>query len=190
MIPKPPQRIRVEMPAEIAPHPVPETAFETTSDTTEPAEKQVSNKVHVSHPKRVAAEELKPDIVEDEQREVVVTGTISIPSDEELYKRQYYTIGEVADMFVANQSQIRFWENEFDILQPRKSKKGDRHFRPEDIKNLVLIHHLLRERRFTIEGAKEYLKRKQKRVTDTHQAIQQLEKIKGFLQEMKANLEA
>ena len=78
---------------------------------------------------------------------------IQIPPDEILFKKQYYSIGEVATMFGENQSLIRYWETEFDILQPKKNRKGDRFFRPVDVKNLVLIYDLLRRRKFTIEGA-------------------------------------
>lgn len=112
---------------------------------------------------------------------------INIPSDDELFKKQYYSIGEVARMFRENQSLIRYWETEFDILQPRKNRKGDRFFRPIDIKNLVLIYDLLRRRKFTIEGAKDYLKNNRK-AEEKFSMIQSLEKIKGFLLELKANL--
>jgi DNA-binding transcriptional MerR regulator len=112
---------------------------------------------------------------------------VKIPEDEILFKKQYYSIGEVAIMFRENQSLIRYWETEFDILQPRKNRKGDRFFRPVDIKNLVLIYDLLRRRKFTIEGAKDYLKRN-KRAEEKFAMIQSLEKIKGFLLELKANL--
>ncbi len=112
---------------------------------------------------------------------------INIPPDEILFQKQYYSIGEVATMFRENQSLIRYWETEFDILQPRKNRKGDRFFRPVDIKNLVLIYDLLRRRKFTIEGAKDYLK-KNKRAEEKFAMIQSLEKIKGFLLELKANL--
>ncbi len=112
---------------------------------------------------------------------------IQVPEDDILFKKQYYSIGEVAAMFRENQSLIRYWETEFDILEPKKNRKGDRFFRPVDIKNLVLIYDLLRRRKFTIEGAKEYLKNTGK--TDEKFAmIQSLEKIKGFLLELKANL--
>ncbi len=112
---------------------------------------------------------------------------IQVPEDEVLFKKQYYSIGEVAAMFRENQSLIRYWETEFDILQPRKNRKGDRFFRPVDIKNIVLIYDLLRRRKFTIEGAKEFLRNSGK--TDEKFAmIQSLEKIKGFLLELKANL--
>ena len=90
-------------------------------------------------------------------------------------------------MFRENQSLIRYWETEFDILQPRKNRKGDRFFRPVDIKNLVMIYDLLRRRKFTIEGAKDYLKGN-KRAEEKFAMIQSLQKIKGFLMELKANL--
>ena len=90
-------------------------------------------------------------------------------------------------MFRENQSLIRYWETEFDILQPRKNRKGDRFFRPVDIKNLVMIYDLLRRRKFTIEGAKDYLK-KNKKVEEKFAMIQSLEKIKAFLLELKASL--
>jgi len=112
---------------------------------------------------------------------------ISIPGDEELFKKQYYSIGEVATMFQENQSLIRYWETEFDILQPKKNRKGDRFFRPVDIKNLVMIYDLLRRRKFTIEGAKDYLK-KNKNAEEKFAMIQSLEKIKTFFLELKASL--
>ena len=112
---------------------------------------------------------------------------IQIPEDEILFQKQYYSIGEVAIMFRENQSLIRYWETEFDILQPRKNRKGDRFFRPVDVKNLVLIYDLLRRRKFTIEGAKDFLK-KYKKADENFVMIQSLERIKGFLLELKANL--
>lgn len=112
---------------------------------------------------------------------------IEIPADEILFQKQYYSIGEVATMFKENQSLIRYWETEFDILQPRKNRKGDRFFRPVDIKNLVLIYDLLRRRKFTIEGAKEYLKMN-KKAEEKFDMIQSLEKIKSFLLELKAGI--
>jgi DNA-binding transcriptional MerR regulator len=112
---------------------------------------------------------------------------VQVPPDEILFQKQYYPIGEVAAMFRENQSLIRYWETEFDILQPRKNRKGDRFFRPVDIKNLVMIYDLLRRRKFTIEGAKDYLK-KNKKAEEKFAMMQSLEKIKGFLLELKANL--
>ena len=112
---------------------------------------------------------------------------IHIPEDDILFQKQYYSIGEVAEMFRVNTSLIRTWENEFDIIEPRKNRKGDRHFRPVDIKNLVLIHHLIRQRKYTLEGAKDYIK-KNKTAAERFVMIQSLQKIKGFLLEIKANL--
>ncbi|MCC6288622.1 MAG: MerR family transcriptional regulator [Chitinophagaceae bacterium] len=113
---------------------------------------------------------------------------ISIPEDEVLFKKQYYSIGEVSVMFQLNASLLRYWETEFDILKPRKNRKGDRHFRPEDIKNLYLIHHLLRQRKYTIEGAKDYLKKNKSKAQQNFELIQRLQKLKGFLLELKAGL--
>src|SRR5574338_815400 len=112
---------------------------------------------------------------------------IQMPEDEVLFKKQYYSIGEVATMFRVNQSLIRYWETEFDILKPKKNRKGDRFFRPIDVKNLVLIHDLLRRRKFTIEGAKEYLK-KNRQAQAKYEMIQSLQKMRSFLLELKANL--
>lgn len=112
---------------------------------------------------------------------------IEIPEDEILFQKQYYSIGEVAGMFKVNTSLIRYWENEFDILEPRKNRKGDRFFKPSDVKNLQLIHDLLRRRKFTIEGAKDYLK-KNKQAQARFELIQSMQKFRSFLLELKANL--
>lgn len=112
---------------------------------------------------------------------------INIPEDEVLFQKQYYTMGEVSEMFRVNQSLLRFWEAEFSILQPRKNKKGDRYFRPVDIKNLHLIYHLLRQRKYTIEGAKDFLK-KNKKAEERFEVIKKLEQIRSFLLELKTQL--
>jgi DNA-binding transcriptional MerR regulator len=102
--------------------------------------------------------------------------------------KQYYPISEVANMFRVNTSLIRYWENEFDILQPKKNRKGDRLFRPEDIQNLKLIYHLLRERKYTIEGAKQKLREDKKVASRNFEMVQALQKVKGFLSELKDQL--
>ena len=112
---------------------------------------------------------------------------VQIPDDEILFQKQYYNIGDVAKMFHEKTSLIRYWETEFDILKPHKNRKGDRFFRPQDVKNLKLIYDLLRRRKMTIEGAKAYLKGASK-AEEKYELIQSLEKIKGFLVEMKASL--
>lgn len=113
---------------------------------------------------------------------------LEIPNDEELFKKQYYPISVVAQWFKVNTSLLRFWENEFDILKPRKNRKGDRLFRPEDIKNLELIHHLLRHRKYSIEGAKEFLKGNKEKADAQLRITKSLLKFKSFLLELKANL--
>jgi len=112
---------------------------------------------------------------------------VDVPPDEILFKKSYYSIGKVAEMFNVNQSLIRLWENEFDVLKPKKNGKGDRLFRPEDIKNIQLIHHLMRERKYTMEGAKDYFKNN-RRADENFAMIESLKKIKNFLLELKANL--
>ena len=123
---------------------------------------------------------LKPSVTEP-------ASTLSIPEDDILFQKRYYPIGDVATMFGENTSLIRYWENEFTILKPKKNKKGDRFFRPEDVKNLKMIYHLLRERKYTIEGAKDFLKNN-KAAGEKHEMIESLEKIKLFLLELKNNL--
>lgn len=102
--------------------------------------------------------------------------------------KQYYSISEVAGMFRVNTSLIRYWENEFDILQPKKNRKGDRLFRQEDIHNLKLIYHLLRERKYTIEGAKQKLREDKRSASRNFEMIKSLQKVRQFLTELKDQL--
>lgn len=119
----------------------------------------------------------------------VETDLISIPADEVLFAKQYYSIREVAGWFNVNTSLLRFWENEFDILTPRKNRKGDRLFRPEDVKNLQLIYQLLRQRKFSIEGAKEFLKSNRTQAETQFQLSSTLTKFRNFLLELKASIQ-
>lgn len=112
---------------------------------------------------------------------------IEVPDDEVLFRKAYYSMGEVARMFKTTYAQLRYWDSEFDILQPRKTPKGTRHFRAQDVKTLVLIHDLIRRRKFTVEGAREYLKMNAK-AKETHELIASLQKIRAFLMELKASL--
>jgi DNA-binding transcriptional MerR regulator len=100
----------------------------------------------------------------------------------------YYSIGEVAEMFKVSASLLRFWENEFDILQPKKNRKGNRLFTPEDIKNIKIIYHLVKERGFTLEGAKKKLKGNQEDTVDKFEIVESLKKVRGLLVEMKEGL--
>ncbi len=106
----------------------------------------------------------------------------------ELPEKRYYGIGEVARAFDVNTSLIRFWEKEFDVLQPKKNAKGNRKFTPEDIKNLQLIYHLVKERGFTLEGAKIHLKEERKKTLSNFEIIQKLEKVKAELIKIKNQL--
>ncbi|PCJ98694.1 MAG: transcriptional regulator [Flavobacteriaceae bacterium] len=106
----------------------------------------------------------------------------------ELPEKRYYGIGEVAKAFSVNTSLIRFWEKEFDVLQPKKNAKGNRKFTPQDIKNLQLIYHLVKERGFTLEGAKTHLKEEKKKALSSFEVIQKLEMVKAELIKIKNQL--
>jgi DNA-binding transcriptional MerR regulator len=105
-----------------------------------------------------------------------------------LPEKRYYSIGELAKAFDVNASLIRFWDKEFDILKPKKNAKGNRMFTPEDVKNLQLIFHLVKERGFTLEGARIHLKEGKKKTLDKFEIIQKLENIKNVLTQLKENL--
>lgn len=100
----------------------------------------------------------------------------------------FYPIGEVAKRYNVNVSLIRFWEKEFDILNPKKNKKGNRLFRKRDIDNLDIIFHLVKERGFTLEGAKKKLKENKKDTIDNISIVKKLKEIKGFLVELREEL--
>lgn len=106
----------------------------------------------------------------------------------ELPEKRYYGIGEVAKAFNVNTSLIRFWEKEFDVLKPKKNAKGNRKFTPEDIKNLKFIYHLVKERGFTLEGAKTHLKEEKKQSLDKFEIIDKLESVKAQLIKIKSQL--
>lgn len=100
----------------------------------------------------------------------------------------YYTIGEVADMFSVNVSHIRFWEKEFDILKPKKNAKGNRLFTPQDLKNLQLIYHLVKEKGMTLSGAKKLLKENKSATVQKFEIVSRLKNIKKELLEIKEQL--
>lgn len=99
--------------------------------------------------------------------------------------KRYYSIGEVAEMFDISRSLIRFWEGEFDSLRPHKNSKGDRRFTPENIEQLRTIFHLVKERGFTLEGAKRELKEQKIRNKQREEMIGKLKEIRGFLEGMR-----
>lgn len=106
----------------------------------------------------------------------------------DLPEKRYFKIGEVAKAFNVNASLIRFWENEFDVIRPKKNAKGNRLFTQEDIKNLQLIFHLVKEKGFTLEGAKNKLKENPEKTTSNHDIIVRLDSIKNELVQIKNQL--
>ncbi|MBE2273784.1 MAG: MerR family transcriptional regulator, partial [Flavobacteriales bacterium] len=99
----------------------------------------------------------------------------------------YYSIGEVAKAFNVNASLIRYWEQEFPIIKPKKNKKGNRYFTPEDIKNLKIIYHLVKEKGYTLDGARIALTTNSK-ISETITMIDRLEFVKAELQKLKESL--
>ena len=100
----------------------------------------------------------------------------------------YFSIGELATAFNVNASLIRFWDKEFDILKPKKNAKGNRMFTQDDVKNLQLIYHLVKERGFTLEGAKTHLKEGQKKTLDKFEIVSKLESVKAQLLSIKNSI--
>ena len=100
----------------------------------------------------------------------------------------YYSIGEVAEQLNENPSLLRLWEKEFDIIQPQKNKKGNRIYTEKDVKNLKLIHNLVKERGFTLEGAKKKIKDQHKALLEKSDIINSLNNMKSMLLELKDSL--
>lgn len=111
-----------------------------------------------------------------------------MPYKEKVIEKKYYTIGEVADMLNVATSLIRFWEGEFDIIKPKKNRKGNRQFTIDDINNVKLIYHLVKEKGYTLQGAKEILKNSNEAVKDKMQMIESLRRVRAFLVEIKEEL--
>jgi DNA-binding transcriptional MerR regulator len=113
-----------------------------------------------------------------------------VPYKEKKIEKKYFSIGEVAFMFKVAPSLIRFWEKEFDILSPQKNRKGNRQFTNSDIENFKLIFHLVKEKGYTLQGAKEYLREQkaQPAATEKNEVVQSLQKLRDFLVELKNTL--
>jgi DNA-binding transcriptional MerR regulator len=111
-----------------------------------------------------------------------------MPYKEKEPEKIFYTIGEVSKMFKVNTSLIRFWEKQFDILKPKKNKKGNRLFTKGDVDNLHIIYHLVKERGFKLNGAKKKLKQNKDEVVNSVEMVKALKNIKSFLMEMKESL--
>jgi len=102
--------------------------------------------------------------------------------------KSYYTIGEVAEMLNEAPSLIRFWEKEFAMLKPSKTEKGTRKYSQKDIQLLRLIHHLVKEKGYTLQGAAEHI-RHQSNIEETAQIIDSLTRLRGFLVEIRQKLD-
>lgn len=100
----------------------------------------------------------------------------------------FYSIGEVAKMFNVNTSLIRFWEKEFDIIKPKKNKKGNRLFTSQDVDNFHIIFHLVKERGFTLQGAKDKLRENKEDTVKNLEVVKTLKQLKGFLLEIRKEL--
>ena len=111
-----------------------------------------------------------------------------MPYKEKPTEKLFYKIGDVAKIFEVNVSLIRFWEKEFDILKPKKNKKGNRLFTKKDLNNLKVIYHLVKERGFTLEGAKMKLKENKKDTINNFEIVNHLKDIRGFLVKIREEL--
>ncbi|HEY8938124.1 MAG TPA: MerR family transcriptional regulator [Cyclobacteriaceae bacterium] len=100
-------------------------------------------------------------------------------------EKLYYSIGEVAELFNVAPSLIRFWESEFEIIKPKKNRKGNRQFTREDIDNVRTIYHLVKEKGFTLQGAKEMLRNDTHAVKDKMDMIESLRRVRSFLVELR-----
>lgn len=111
-----------------------------------------------------------------------------LPEKNNKVEKLYYSIGEVARMFNVNVSLIRFWEKEFDIIRPKKNKKGNRLFTPADVENFHIIYHLVKERGFTLQGAKDKLKENPEDTAKNAEVVKSLETIKNYLLDLKRKI--
>jgi DNA-binding transcriptional MerR regulator len=111
-----------------------------------------------------------------------------MPYKEKKIEKLYYSIGEVAEMFNVKTSLIRFWEKEFDIIKPKKNKKGNRLFTKEDIDNFHIIYHLVKEKGMTLKGAKKKMKENREDTEHNFEIIKSLESIKEMLIEVKESI--
>jgi len=185
---KPEPALVAETPATVL---VQETPAPAVSPAPVIAESVVVEPVYVERPRqpRVSIEKIAGKRGRKSYSEIdTEIDLIEIPDEKVLAQKLYYTISEVASWFKVNTSLLRYWENEFDILKPRKTRKGDRLFRVEDIKNLQIIYFLLRQKKYSIEGARTYLKQNKSQADTQAQLVQSLTKFKTFLLELKAGL--
>lgn len=111
-----------------------------------------------------------------------------MPLKQKTIKKLYYSIGEVANMFEVNNSLIRFWEKEFHIIKPKKNKKGNRYFTEKDIENFKIIFHLVKERGYTLDGAKKKLRENKEDTIKNVEIVNQLKNIRTQLAAIRDTL--
>jgi DNA-binding transcriptional MerR regulator len=111
-----------------------------------------------------------------------------MPYKEQKIEKLYYTIGEVAAMFEVKTSLIRFWEKEFDIIKPKRNKKGNRLFTKQDVENFYIIYHLVKERGLTLDGARKKMKDNKEDTINNFEVVKSLKNIKTQLLEVKESL--
>lgn len=111
-----------------------------------------------------------------------------MPYKEKEIVKKYYSIGEVAVQLNVSTSLIRFWESEFDIIKPKKNRKGNRQFTVDDIENIKLIYHLVREKGYTLQGAKELIRKNPADIKNKVQMADTLNELKAFLIEIRNHL--
>ncbi len=111
-----------------------------------------------------------------------------MPYKEKEIEKKYYTIGEVADELGVATSLIRFWEGEFDNIKPKKNRKGNRQFTKEDLQNVKLIYHLVKEKGYTLQGARDFISNGVDTATGKMEMIESLKKIRAFLTDLRKEI--
>jgi len=112
-----------------------------------------------------------------------------VPYKEKEIEKRYFTIGEVASDLGVATSLIRFWEREFSIIKPKKNRKGNRQFTQQDLKNVKLIYHLVKEKGYTLQGARDFLDNGgPEKAGDKIELIESLRRVRSFLVELRQEL--
>lgn len=112
---------------------------------------------------------------------------MALKADKQL--KLYYSIREVAEMFGVNESLLRYWEKEFPIISPKKAGGNIRQYTKEDIENIRLVYHLVKEKGMTLAGAKQRLKQNKESIRDTAEIIARLKQIREELVNMRKELD-
>ena len=111
-----------------------------------------------------------------------------MPYKERVIEKKYFSIGEVAKMLKVTTSLIRFWESEFDLIKPKKNRKGNRQFTQDDIANVKLIYHLVKDKGYTLQGAKDLIRNNDNAVKEKVEIIDSLKRVRSFLVEVRDRL--